>query len=131
VIWDGYLENHAALCQPDRLPAVPTLKLGTCVPLAFVLNEAIPHRREASHASIGLDLGMRSRVSRSSERGLFVRVLRHPGALCKQCNELLSKDARACVIFGTAIGAGAVAPSVPQRSHPNQTGHVCVQSTEQ
>jgi hypothetical protein len=40
---------------------------------------------------------------------------------CKQCNELLEKDARACVMCGTVAGAGAAIPSVNGNASPMNT----------
>ncbi len=55
-----------------------------------------------------------------SERGYFCSSCAVQ-VRCKQCNELLEKGARACVMCGTAIGAGAATPSVSATNSPMNT----------
>jgi hypothetical protein len=55
-----------------------------------------------------------------SERGYFCASCAVQ-VRCKQCNELLEKDARACVMCGTAVGTGAASPSVNGNASPMNT----------
>jgi hypothetical protein len=55
-----------------------------------------------------------------SERGYFCASCAVQ-VRCKQCNELLEKDARACVMCGTATGMGAASPNVNGNKSPMNT----------
>ena len=55
-----------------------------------------------------------------SERGYFCASCAVQ-VRCRQCNELLEKDARACVMCGTAVGVAATNPSVSGSASPMNT----------
>jgi hypothetical protein len=55
-----------------------------------------------------------------SERGYFCASCAIQ-VRCKQCNELLEKEARACVMCGTALGAGVTSPGVSGGASPMNT----------
>jgi hypothetical protein len=55
-----------------------------------------------------------------TERGFFCASCAAQ-VRCKQCRELLEKDARACVMCGTAVGSGAASPAANGTASPMNT----------